>query len=58
MQARRQGVGVGGAMGVNAPTTGQKGPPGRIQRRTYENKKNAKDESFLLICQPMQLFTV
>ena len=32
MQARRQGVGVGGAMGVNAPTTGQKGPPGKIQR--------------------------
>ena len=31
MQARRQG-GVGGAMGVNAPTTGQKGPPGKIQR--------------------------
>ena len=30
--------------------TDQKGPPGKNQRRTYE-KRNAKDGSFLLICQ-------
>ena len=38
------------------PPPDRKGPPGKIQRWTYE-KKNAK-ESFPLICQRTQLFTV
>ena len=52
-QARPQGGGVRWVRTHSPPPpppTGRKGPPGKIQ--------NAKDESFLLICQRTQLFTV
>ena len=55
MQAHRQG----GAMGANAP------PPPWAEKVHLERakdeltkRKNAKNESFLLICQRTQLFTV
>ena len=44
-QACRQGGGIS----ANAPPTGQKGPPGKSQTEMNLRKKNAKDESFLLI---------
>ena len=58
LQAHRQGGG-GGAMGANAPPTL---PAPRAEKVRLERSKdelaNAKDESFLLICQRTQLFTV
>ena len=52
-QACRQGC----AMGANAPPTGRKGPP-EGSKDKLTKKKNAKDESFLLICQHTHLFRV
>ena len=59
-EVKNRRVGRGGAMGANAPP-----PPTRAEKVRLEGskdeltkKKNAKDESFLLICQRTQLFTV
>ena len=52
LQARRQG----GMMGANAPPP-QRGEKVRLER-SKDELTNAKDESFLLICQRTQLFTV
>ena len=48
-------VGRGDAMGANATLYG---PKRSAWKEPKTNEKNAKDESFLLICRRTQLFTV
>ena len=55
-QARRQRGGGGGAMGANAPPPPPPphGPKRPAWKEPKTKEKNAKDESFLLICQRTQ----
>ena len=55
---RRVGRGGGGGGEGGATPTGRKGPPEKSKRQINTRKKNAKNESFLAICQRTQLFTV